>query len=463
MNTILKQPICTILIAVGFHVTVLSQNNHTPALHQYLKHVDYLLRDGGKWKAKNKDYKPAEEWSAEYFGYEYKKGINPNTLLLKITGYIPKKSEWLVFWDGFYTWDYKKQKGVYYSVNTEGAIASGESENITADEMVLVFTVTSPDGSIVTNKDVEKLGGDKIMSESFKLENGKWLRNNVLNWSRLEQPKGVLSFLCTKDGDFEIYTMNADGTDAKNLSRNKALDFWSSWSPDGRYILFYSNRDGNNEIYRMDADGKNPINLSNHPSNDYLPAWSPDGKKIIFTSDRDEKNREIYTMNADGTGIERLTINNLFEEVPTYSPDGKQILFTRQIMEQGDTSLVSNGEIFIMDTDGKNEKRLTRKKGYDSGAKFSPDGKRIAFYGPDENKNFEIFIMNTDGSNLVNLTEDALEDYSPDWSPDGKWIAYSKGTSANYDVWIIHVETKIKTRLTTQPKRDETPVWKPAF
>ena len=70
-------------------------------------------------------------------------------------------------------------------------------------------------------------------------------------------PSGVLSFLTTRDGNFEVYSMTADGKNVTNLTNNKSLDFWSSWSPDGKYILFYSNRDGNNKIYKMDADGKN--------------------------------------------------------------------------------------------------------------------------------------------------------------------------------------------------------------
>ncbi|MBV6429359.1 MAG: Protein TolB [Haliscomenobacter sp.] len=297
----------------------------------------------------------------------------------------------------------------------------------------------------------------------FSLGNLSCTTNSMthLNNKNDATPTGVLSFLTTRDGNFEVYTMTADGKNVTNLTNNQALDFWSSWSPDGKYILFYSNRDGNNEIYRMDADGKNPINLSNHPSNDYLPCWSPDGKKIAFTSDRDHKSREIYTMNRDGSEIARLTSNDLFEEVPTWSMDSRKILFTRQIKEPGDTSHAANGEIFIMDANGKNEKRLTFKKGYDSGAKFSPAGKQIAFYGPTEDGNFELFVMNSDGSNIINLTNDVLEDYSPSWSPDGKWIAYSSGTSAQYDVWVIHVGTRKKIRLTTEPKRNETPVWKP--
>lgn len=274
-------------------------------------------------------------------------------------------------------------------------------------------------------------------------------------------PKGTLAFLTTRDGNFEVYSMTADGNNVTNLTNNKALDFWSSWSPDGKELLFYSNRTGNNDIFKMNADGSNPVNLTNHPSNDYLPCWSPDGGQILFSSDRDHKSREIYVMNADGSGLQRLTNNELFEEVPTWSIDGKQILFTRQIVETTDTGKVTNGEIFIMDKNGQNERRLTNKKGYDSGAKFSPDGKKIAFYGPNDTGNFELFIMNADGTGMMNLSNDELEDYSPDWSPDGKWIAYTSGTSKQYDVWVIHVKTKKKIRLTTVPKRNETPVWRP--
>ncbi len=229
-------------------------------------------------------------------------------------------------------------------------------------------------------------------------------------------PSGTLSFLTTRDGNFEVYSMTADGKNVRNLTNHKSLDFWSS--------------------------------------------WSPDGKQIVFTSDRDNKNREIYTMNSNGSNIYRVTNNDLFEEVPTWSIDGKKILFTRQLVELVDTLKTTNGEIFIMDKTGANEKRLTYKKGFDSGAKFSPDGKRIAFYGPTEDKNYDLFIMNADGSDITNLTNDILEDYSPDWSPDGKWIAYSSGTSKQYDVWVINLLSKKKINLTNEPKRNETPVWK---
>ena len=124
-----------------------------------------------------------------------------------------------------------------------------------------------------------------------------------------DAPTGALTFLTTRDGNFEIYKMTADGKNAENLTNNKAVDFWSSWSPDAEHIIFYSNRDGNNEIYRMNEDGTNLVNLSNHPSHEYLPTWSPDGKKIVYNAyvgPGSDTELGLWMMNADGTGATLL-------------------------------------------------------------------------------------------------------------------------------------------------------------
>ena len=98
-------------------------------------------------------------------------------------------------------------------------------------------------------------------------------------------------------------------------------------------IAFVSERDGNREIYVMDADGENPRNLTNHPSSDRDPSWSPDGKYIAFVSKRDG-NREIYVINADGENLQRLT-NSPRNDIqpawfdPAFSVDPAGKKFTR--------------------------------------------------------------------------------------------------------------------------------------
>lgn len=97
------------------------------------------------------------------------------------------------------------------------------------------------------------------------------------------------------------------------------INRYPSWSPDGRKIAFVSERDGNSEIYMMNADGSDVTRLTDHSADDWGASWSPDGRKIAFVSDRDG-NDEIYMMNADGTNVTRLTNNPGVDKFPVWQP-----------------------------------------------------------------------------------------------------------------------------------------------
>ncbi len=111
-----------------------------------------------------------------------------------------------------------------------------------------------------------------------------------------------IAFTSYRDGNAEIYVMDADGSNLRNLTRNPARDYAPAWSPDGGRIAFTSDRDGNWEIYVMDANGRNLRNLTKNASTDDAPSWSPNGEQIAFDSDRDG-NSEIYVMEADGATL----------------------------------------------------------------------------------------------------------------------------------------------------------------
>ncbi len=115
-----------------------------------------------------------------------------------------------------------------------------------------------------------------------------------------------IAFTSDRDGDAEVFVMNADGTHQAQLTENDEWDGAAAWSPDGSRIAFKSDRDGNDEVYVMNADGAGQTRLTVNPGTDSAPAWSPDGTRIAFESDRDE-NVDLYVMNADGSGQARLT------------------------------------------------------------------------------------------------------------------------------------------------------------
>lgn len=140
--------------------------------------------------------------------------------------------------------------------------------------------------------------------------------------SQAQAVNGKIAFTALRDGNFEIYVMDADGTNRARLTDNPAFDADPAFSPDGTKIAFTSTRHRPEGIYVMDADGGNPTRLTDNTAFDYEPAFSPDGTKIAFTSTPDGVNTDIHVMNADGTSRTNLTNNPLRDEylVRDYQP-----------------------------------------------------------------------------------------------------------------------------------------------
>ena len=178
-----------------------------------------------------------------------------------------------------------------------------------------------------------------------------------------------LAFVSQRDGNAEIYVMNADGSAQENLTRQPANDSHPSWSRDGGKLVFVSRRDGNSEIYVMNADGSGLRNVTRTPWDDLDPAWSPDGRAIAFVQKKCVASRpcaaayetDLYVVNADGSGLRRLTTRRARLFNPSWSADGKTIRYGRS----------------LVNADGSGHSELPRNVPL-AGA-WSPDGQRIAF------------------------------------------------------------------------------------
>jgi len=331
---------------------------------------------------------------------------------------------------------------------------------------------TSPlSGSTTTEMDTVTVAVDRLGLSSGNYSGTLTLTHNGSNTSPRYIPVDMevgapsicykIVFASDNDGDFEIYSMDENGSNKVRLTNNITNDYEPTWSPDGSKIAFISERTGNSEIYLMNKDGTNQINLTNNPAEDYYNSygrviWSPDGSKIVFTSDRDGK-EEIYTMGAlVGDSQTRLTSNPEsweFNRRPSWYPSGLKISF--------ESYRDLNTEIYIMNSDGSGETNLTNNPDPDFSYTLSPDGTKIAFTS-DRDGNSEIYLMNPDGTNQINLTNNFAWDGYPAWSPDGSKISFtSERDDPDGDIYIMNASGSGVTRLVTDPNLNEGSFWSP--
>jgi len=184
-------------------------------------------------------------------------------------------------------------------------------------------------------------------------------------------------------------------------------------------IVFTSSRNGNPELYSVNADGTGLVRLTFNLANDDEAAWSPDGQHIAFTSDRDGQ-RDLYVMAADGGDVVRITKSN-WKSKPAWSPNGDLIAY----------ETLSNGssDIWVVAKDGGNPALLFSSPGYDADASWSPDGTRLALASDWFAYDFgtDLFLVNANGTGFQALTDGDIFDNRtfryPSWSPDGAKIA----------------------------------------
>lgn len=228
------------------------------------------------------------------------------------------------------------------------------------------------------------------------------------------------------------------------------------WSADGKWITFQSSRDGRpcDQQYVMKADGSEIKRISDGRGKTTCGWFFPDGKRLFFGSSTAHDSAcppkpdpskgyvwpldkyDIYTVNKDGSNFKRLTNYNVYTAEGVLSPDGKKFVFTS--LKDGDL------DIYTMNVDGTDVKQLTHTLGYDGGPWWSPDGKKIVYraHHPKDSvevkqykdllaqglirpSKVELFVMNADGSDNRQVTALGGANFGPSWTPDGKKIIFA--------------------------------------
>jgi Tol biopolymer transport system component len=306
----------------------------------------------------------------------------------------------------------------------------------------------------------------------------------------------ILSLLCGADTDSWQTSEQAYLKNITQLTSEFVRAGEGYFSPDAKSIIFQAeDKESGNpfyQIYTMDLANKKSVRVSPGIGKTTCSYFSPDGKKILFASShldpkskeyygeeyklRDEEKKagkrrtykwdfdpamEIFETNPDGSGMKRLTDSPGYDAEASYSPDGKSIVFC------SNRSGAENLELYIMDSDGKNVRKLTNAPGcYNGGPFFSPDGKRIIFRTDRKKKDtLQIHVIDVDGKNDRTLAENlAWVQWCPFWYSDSKHILFAAADHStmmrpNYDLYWMNVDSGKQQRITFAPGADILPVF----
>jgi Tol biopolymer transport system component len=314
------------------------------------------------------------------------------------------------------------------------------------------------------------------------------------------QPQGdeLIAFASNRDGDEEIFVMRPDGSDVRQVTRNTnekngtiAFDGYPAWSPGGRRIAFVSTRDyrgdfiSSYELYVVDADGSDARRLTENRIAEFDPRWI--GDRLAFRScwrEMEPRSCRLETLNADGSGR-----GIVFPAPPeavmllgaAVSPNGSRVAYSKPQRAsswawrdmEGWVWARINPEIHVVGTDGSGERRLTRHPGNDESPVWSPDGTKIAFESDrDHNGDCvfwechgfakELYVMNADGSGKRRLTRTRASEHDAAWSPDGTRIVFARTRDDerdDFELYVVNADGTCERQLTDNTAEDHAPAW----
>lgn len=255
---------------------------------------------------------------------------------------------------------------------------------------------------------------------------------------------------CRGFPDHDIWVTDLEGN-VSRLIDEPGADGFAAWSPDGTRIAFVASRDGNCEIYVMNADGSNQVNLTNSDSDELYPSWSPDGSQIVFASD-EVGGAELFVVNVASGARTKLTRSGLLHNYPDWSPDGATIAFSGGNQPAGPESAHN---IYLVDVDTGLEEQLTVQGEVLFGPKWSPDGGSLTYF--DNDGPFTIWVVGSNGSGAMDVTEGGFNS----WSPDGSMIVFDRGgDEEDVDLYVMSFDGEPRP-LVDSPAFDTLPAWSP--
>lgn len=331
------------------------------------------------------------------------------------------------------------------------------------DVTVDTYTYYVPQAKLVMGKTYKAKTGDvRTLAHTFANDLIK-----ALTGQRGMFLSKIVTVRSTNPGQKEIFVMDWDGANPKQISNHKTIAQSPAWSFDGKTIAYSAfayhanHKTRNLDLFTYHLETGRRLLVSYRKGINSGAAFFPDNKHLLLTISN-AGNPDIYKMTVDGKGLTRVTTaaNGAMNVEPAVSPDGTKIAFS--------STRHGRPMVYVMNVDGSNIKRLTFAGTYNSTPAWSPDGKKLAFAGFDKG-NFDIFTMDADGTNMTRLTSakkasgKMANNEDPSFSPDGRHILFRSDRTGRHQLYIVSVDGEDERQITFDRNEYFKPKWSPAF
>jgi TolB protein len=261
-----------------------------------------------------------------------------------------------------------------------------------------------------------------------------------------------IAFVGDDTGHKEIYLADFDGSNIRQLTRDRNMNLSPAWSSAGDKISYVSYHRENPDIYTVDLVTKAIERISMRPGLNISPAYHPNGDALAVTLSF-SGNPELYLLDGRGEVLKQLTASWAIDVSPAWSPDGNKLAYV--------SNRAGKPQIYVMDIKSKRSTRLTFEGNYNTSPAWSPRGERILYAGL-HNGAFDIFMIRPDGRDLRQLTGGEGNNENPCWSPDGRLILFQSDRRGTPALWIMQANGTEQRRLNLDLNGSHTePDWSP--
>lgn len=247
----------------------------------------------------------------------------------------------------------------------------------------------------------------------------------------------LIGFASNRTGNFEIWLMDWDGANQRQITRHNALSILPSWSADNQRMVYTSFFGGSSEMYIISRRGGGRVRVPTGLGLNTSATFSPISNDIAFVGSV-AGNPDIYVIKDDATNLRRLTHDSSIESTPEWSPNGRQISFT--------SGRSGSPQIYTMDAEGSSVERISFEGDWNDDATWSPDGSQLA-YTSRVNGRFQIRIADP-ATHQSRILAGEGSNEQPAWSPDGKWVAFQSNRSGRWQIYRMRVDGTDLLQLT---------------